>query len=119
MPLVPVAKPPRRRCRNPSAKKYRKRTGKCIPMPGAHLPTIRHFPPIAFSSPNRAHDEVLPCLFFLGTSLIWRSVDCSSASADRSHPLGFCLARREGACILGGKLALSFSALSESVRTRV
>lgn len=68
-----------------------------------------------FQNPS-AHDETF--LFFLGTSLIWRSVA-------REKPVRQLM--RHGCVrpfvlpgnILGGRLCLSFSALSESLRTRV
>ena len=53
------------------------------------------------------------CLFFLGTSLICRPVVCAR------QQLPLFQKSRSGLRILGGKLCLSLSAFSESVRTRV
>jgi hypothetical protein len=53
------------------------------------------------------------CLFFLGTSLI-----CRPVVSARQH-LFLLPFSRPGFCVLGGRLCLSLSAFSESVRTRV
>ncbi len=63
-----------------------------------------------------AHDEVF--LFFLGTSLIWRSV-VREKSARQPMRLGSPRSSILPGNLLGGRLCLSFSALSESLRTRV